>query len=274
MKIILTLPVLILAGLEYCSGIRAMHFRAVAKKPNFLKRYGTKQISPEGDDIVLTEVWLDRNLDQLRSYPRNLTDSENFGNRKSHYSPPDFSVGASITDADSIPVANHYRLLPLDTGREGGTKRDKGAEEEAKGEKETLNLEERVGKIPGIPSPSNDVDSGSKLPLPLLNMESIGLLGKWEEYYGNFLLKPAQGIQPIGVIHFLGGAFVGAAPHITYRYLLESLAAEGYLVVATPYRLDLNYVRICDTVLSKFEPLGVTLAQEYGALPVIGIGHR
>lgn len=81
--------------------------------------------------------------------------------------------------------------------------------------------------------------------LPFLDsFDSIGLTGRWVERSGNFVLRPPspeggdKQQQPLGVIHFLGGAFVGAAPHLTYRYLLESLAEVGYVVVATPYRLD------------------------------------
>jgi hypothetical protein len=71
----------------------------------------------------------------------------------------------------------------------------------------------------------------------------------------------------------LGGALVGAAPHVTYRYLLESLADQGFLIVATPYNLSFDHLETCDEVLTKFEALAPTLAREYGALPVVGIGH-
>lgn len=104
------------------------------------------------------------------------------------------------------------------------------------------------------------------------------LLGRWVERSGNYVLLAldANGVEmrkPSGVIHFLGGAFVGAAPHITYRYLLESLNAAGYVIVATPYRLDMDYLRSCDEILAKFDAVAVDLAAEYGPLPVIGLGH-
>ena len=104
------------------------------------------------------------------------------------------------------------------------------------------------------------------------------LLGRWEERSGNFLLMPidengVEMTQPSGVIHFLGGAFVGAAPHITYRYLLETLNAAGYIIVATPYRLDMDYLRSCDEILAKFDAVAVNLAGQFGPLPVIGLGH-
>lgn len=108
---------------------------------------------------------------------------------------------------------------------------------------------------------------------PALNIDHIGLSGKWEERAGNYILKPADGKMPIGVIHFLGGAFVGAAPHLTYRYLLDALCEGGYVVVATPYRLEMDYVASCDKILSKFDLVAVELAAEYGPVPVIGLGH-
>lgn len=60
---------------------------------------------------------------------------------------------------------------------------------------------------------------------------------------------------------------------MTYKYLLETLGNAGYVIVATPYRLDMDYTTICDGILSKFDVVGVELAQEYGPLPVIGLGH-
>lgn len=60
-----------------------------------------------------------------------------------------------------------------------------------------------------------------------------GLRGDWTEVEGNWILRPLQGAAT-AVVHFLGGAFVGAAPQLTYRLLLESLAARG-VMVSTPF---------------------------------------
>jgi len=59
----------------------------------------------------------------------------------------------------------------------------------------------------------------------------------------------------------------------TYRFLLEKLADEGFLIVATPYNLSFDHLATCDDVLTKFEGVAPTLARQYGALPVVGIGH-
>ena len=114
---------------------------------------------------------------------------------------------------------------------------------------------------------NNSTNSNSlpnKLQLPFLDIESLGLKGNWYEKSGNFLLKPPN--KPLGVIHFLGGAFVGAAPHLTYKYLLETLADSGYIIVATPYRLNMDYVKICDEILTKFDGVAYDLASEYGGM--------
>jgi hypothetical protein len=102
----------------------------------------------------------------------------------------------------------------------------------------------------------------------------VRVFGNWEELHGNFLLRPPiETGPPRALIHFLGGAIVGKAPHISYRYLLESLAKKGYMVVATPYDLSFDYLTTCDTILSRFEMVAATLARQYGALPVVGLGH-
>jgi len=123
--------------------------------------------------------------------------------------------------------------------------------------------------------------SGGGFPFPepelpdFLDLKTLGLMGRWEEVGGNFLLRPPDHATnpPKAVLHFLGGAFVGAAPHLTYRYLLTGLAEKGFLVVATPYNLSFDYAQTCDMVLERFEKVAIPLAKEYGALPVVGIGH-
>lgn len=108
----------------------------------------------------------------------------------------------------------------------------------------------------------------------LIDLESIELAGRWEQREGNFVLRPrSKTEEAVGVIHFIGGAFVGAAPHLTYRYLLETLCDAGYIIVATPYKLDFDYVKCADEILDRFDRVAVQLAREVGPLPVVGVGH-
>lgn len=96
----------------------------------------------------------------------------------------------------------------------------------------------------------------------------------WQEISGNWILIPRH---PIGIVHFLGGAFVATAPQLTYRWLLEQLAAKGYAVVATPFVNTLDHAAIAKSVLQNFER---TLEQLHSTsilrkryLPIYGMGH-
>ncbi|KAL1530325.1 hypothetical protein AB1Y20_001234 [Prymnesium parvum] len=91
--------------------------------------------------------------------------------------------------------------------------------------------------------------------------------------WGNYLYRPALDTTPRAIVHFLGGAFVGAAPQLCYSELLERLASEGYVVVATPYELKFDYLRLCEEVLRRTEPSHQQLCEEFGDLPLVGVGH-
>ena len=101
-----------------------------------------------------------------------------------------------------------------------------------------------------------------------------GAVGRWEELHGNYILRPLNNeSQPRALLHFLGGALLGAAPSLTYRYLLERLSSNGYLIVATPYQLSFDHLTTCDDIIEKFEKVAPSLAKQYGAVPVVGVGH-
>jgi hypothetical protein len=102
---------------------------------------------------------------------------------------------------------------------------------------------------------------------------SYSTMGDWEELHGNYVLRPINGEAPRALIHFLGGALVGAAPHVAYRYILERLRERGYLIVATPFVLSFDHLRSCNDVIEKFERIAPSLARQYGAVPVVGVGH-
>ncbi|HLO86126.1 MAG TPA: DUF1350 family protein [Nostocaceae cyanobacterium] len=96
----------------------------------------------------------------------------------------------------------------------------------------------------------------------------------WKEIRGNWVVIPRK---PIGIVHFLGGAFVATAPHLTYRWLLENIAQKGYVVIATPFVNTLDHNAIAKSVLLNFERTLERL-QDSGELrraylPIYGIGH-
>lgn len=95
----------------------------------------------------------------------------------------------------------------------------------------------------------------------------------WTEIAGNWVLVPSR---PRAVIHFLGGAFVATAPQLSYRSLLEYLAGQGFVIIATPFVNTLDHTAIARQVLASFhrglnEVRSRYLRQRY--LPVYGLGH-
>ena len=94
----------------------------------------------------------------------------------------------------------------------------------------------------------------------------------WQAIAGNWVLVPRR---PKAIIHFLGGAFIASAPNVTYRWLLENLADQGYLIVATPFVNTFDHGAIARQTLLSFEQalecLQGQLRQRY--LPIYGLGH-
>lgn len=96
----------------------------------------------------------------------------------------------------------------------------------------------------------------------------------WQEISGNWVLIPSK---PIGIIHFLGGAFVATAPQITYAWLLEQLAKDGYVIIATPFINTFDHIAIARQIINRFENLILRLQDTRligrSYLPIYGIGH-
>ena len=96
----------------------------------------------------------------------------------------------------------------------------------------------------------------------------------WQEISGNWVYIPRQ---PRAIIHFLGGAFVAAAPHLTYRLLLEDLGKQGYATIATPFINTFDHRSIASEVYNSFEDtLELLQSRRYlpaESLPVYGVGH-
>lgn len=97
---------------------------------------------------------------------------------------------------------------------------------------------------------------------------------EWQEISGSWVLLPRQ---PAGIVHFLGGAFVGTTPNLTYRWLLEQLGKAGYATIATPFPNGFDHTAIARSTLNRFENIlerlqsTNALTQRY--LPTYGIGH-
>uniref|UniRef100_A0A2P2J311 DUF1350 domain-containing protein n=1 Tax=Rhizophora mucronata TaxID=61149 RepID=A0A2P2J311_RHIMU len=98
------------------------------------------------------------------------------------------------------------------------------------------------------------------------------------------VIPPAKGKKPRAIVDFLGGAFIGAIPEVTYSYFIELLAKEGFLVISVPYNVTFDHAQAANQVYERFNSCldllltsglpdaNITAAQLAG-LPVFSVGH-
>lgn len=98
------------------------------------------------------------------------------------------------------------------------------------------------------------------------------------------VVPPPKFKKPRAIIKFLGGAFIGAVSHVTYSYLIELLAKDGFLVVLVPYNVTFDHedaarqvygrFNAClDTLLSSGLPEAGLASSQLAGLPVFSVGH-
>ncbi|KAD6453692.1 hypothetical protein R6Q59_027840 [Mikania micrantha] len=98
------------------------------------------------------------------------------------------------------------------------------------------------------------------------------------------VIPPPKGKKPKAIIKFLGGAFIGAVPEVTYNYLLGLLANEGYLIISVPYNVTFDHSLAAREVYEKFHsclnsiltsglPNDDLLAIDLVDLPLYSVGH-
>lgn len=99
----------------------------------------------------------------------------------------------------------------------------------------------------------------------------------WEKVDDAYVLRPRNGTKATKLVHFTGGAFVGASPQLTYGYFLEQLVERGdVLVIATPVMIGLDHLRVTDEAWHKYERCKRALRETVEGLddlPVYGVGH-
>ncbi|XP_012450717.1 uncharacterized protein LOC105773396 [Gossypium raimondii] len=98
------------------------------------------------------------------------------------------------------------------------------------------------------------------------------------------IIPPSRNKKPRAIIKFLGGAFLGAVPEVTYSYLIELLAKEGFLIISVPYNVTFDHEQATKQVYERFNAcLDNILAFGYPDanltpadlvnLPLFSVGH-
>ncbi|KAI5656620.1 hypothetical protein M9H77_25413 [Catharanthus roseus] len=98
------------------------------------------------------------------------------------------------------------------------------------------------------------------------------------------VIPPIKRRKPKAIVKFIGGAFIGAVPEVTYSYLLEQLASEGYLIISVPYNVTFDHEKVTREVFERFHAcynviceyglpdFGIS-AEEVVDLPLYSVGH-
>uniref|UniRef100_A0A803NGX8 Uncharacterized protein n=1 Tax=Cannabis sativa TaxID=3483 RepID=A0A803NGX8_CANSA len=98
------------------------------------------------------------------------------------------------------------------------------------------------------------------------------------------VIPPPIGVKPRAIIKFLGGAFLGAVPELTYSYVIELLAKEGYVIISVPYNVTFDHADAAKQVYERFNtcldsilatglPNSNLTPAQISDLPLFSVGH-
>ncbi|CAM9577609.1 unnamed protein product [Discosporangium mesarthrocarpum] len=109
--------------------------------------------------------------------------------------------------------------------------------------------------------------------------DESGMRNEWKKVGDADVILPQRVDFPLGVVHFIGGAGVGALPRNTYAAFLEALVEAGFLVVATPLRLnEFDHEDLACRAARDFRFAFREVESYYGKtgtrrVPIFGLGH-
>lgn len=102
----------------------------------------------------------------------------------------------------------------------------------------------------------------------------------WYKFSGCNVKLPTYDKIPKALVHVIGGFLVGSVSTIAYARLLNILADEGFLIVATDIAfITTNHDKITDDISNKFKECyyndlpSLLSTKVLAALPVIGLSH-
>jgi hypothetical protein len=93
----------------------------------------------------------------------------------------------------------------------------------------------------------------------------------WRQSGAIWRLDPARlGLKPDGVVEFIGGSYLAATPHLSYRRLLEALARRGWVVRAWSYVPFFDHQAQANQAWRAFRS---ERGADAGGLPRLRLGH-
>ncbi|KAK4600496.1 hypothetical protein RGQ29_010226 [Quercus rubra] len=127
-----------------------------------------------------------------------------------------------------------------------------------------------------------DINNSSSFKIPNNNSNSSSKIYRRQD--SCLVIAPPNGKTPRAIIKFLGGAFIGAVPEVTYSYLIEQLAKEGFVIISVPYNVTFDHANAAKQVYERFHscldsilisglPHANLTPQQLVNLPLFSVGH-
>lgn len=100
--------------------------------------------------------------------------------------------------------------------------------------------------------------------------EASGAAFRWRQLNDLWRLEPKG--EPRGLIEFIGGSYLAATPQLSYRRLLEALAARGWCIHAWSYVPGFDHQSQANDAWRSFRRVRADLDARGGARP-LRLGH-
>ncbi len=94
----------------------------------------------------------------------------------------------------------------------------------------------------------------------------------WQQSGPLWSLAPGRGVPERGVVEFIGGSYLAATPQLSYRRLLEALAARGARVLAWSYVPGFDHQSQANEAWRAFRRARADFGED-GPAPRLRLGH-
>ncbi len=96
-------------------------------------------------------------------------------------------------------------------------------------------------------------------------------MSRWLQQGDLWILEPETAC--LGLIEFIGGSYLSASPQLSYRRLLEALAAIGWQIHAWSYLPAFDHQAQANEAMRRFHRARQTMVGRASAAPILRMGH-